>query len=166
MNKNRKKIAAIFFILLGFTPLLFALFISLKKEQIHREIKKEFGKGNLQTVILSENEVIWMDKHEIWVNNSMFDIATKKLENGIYTFTGLYDDDETKLVKKEKESSEKNNEQNKLLSQILKTLPVFCTSSGELIHFKKPCSLFYSFVLEYYEEPFKKILIPPPQVYC
>ncbi|MBP7316102.1 MAG: hypothetical protein KA968_12865, partial [Chitinophagaceae bacterium] len=124
MNSNKKKIAAIFFILLGLSPLLFTLFISIKKEQIHYKMKMEFEKGALQTVVLPENKVVWMDKHEIWVNNSMFDIATKKLENGIYTFTGLYDEDETSLVEKEKESSEKNNEQDKRLSQLLKTLPI------------------------------------------
>lgn len=129
-------------------------------------MKKEFEKGTLQTVILPENEVMWMDKHEIWVNNSMFDIATKKLEKGVYTFTGLYDEDETKLIEKQKESSEKNNEQNKILSQLLNSLPIFCNLSEELYHFKNPCSLFYSFLSEHCEEPFKKILIPPPQVYC
>ena len=126
----------------------------------------EFEKGALQTVVLPENKVVWMDKHEIWVNNSMFDIATKKLENGIYTFTGLYDEDETSLVEKEKESSEKNNEQDKRLSQLLKTLPIFCSLFKESYQFEKPYSLFFSFVPERHEKPFKKILVPPPQVYC
>ena len=129
-------------------------------------MKMEFEKGALQTVVLPENKVVWMDKHEIWVNNSMFDIATKKLENGIYTFTGLYDEDETSLVVKEKESSKKNNEQNKRLSQLLKILPIFCSLFKESYQFEKPCSLFYSFVSERHENPFKKILVPPPQVYC
>jgi len=166
LNSNKKKIAAIFFILLGLSPLLFVLFISIKKEQIHYKMKMEFEKGALQTVVLPENKVVWMDKHEIWVNNSMFDIATKKLENGIYTFTGLYDEDETSLVEKEKESSEKNNEQDKRLSQLLKTLPIFCSLFKESYQFEKPCSLFFSFVPERHEKPFKKILVPPPQVYC
>ena len=61
-----------------------------------------------------------MDDHEIWHNDHMFDISSKKLENGVYTFTGLYDEEETELVNAKKESDEKNQEEQTLLIRFFK----------------------------------------------
>lgn len=83
-------------------------------------MKQELKYQTLQTVIVSENEVVWMDKHEIWVNNSMFDIHTKKLESGIYTFTGLYDKDETMLVEMERNAAGKIKSKTDCLSDYSK----------------------------------------------
>ena len=74
-------------------------------------MKKQFETESLQTVVQPENEVIWMDNDEIWVNNRLFDIKNKKLENGIYSFIGLFDEDETKLKEIERNTSGKNKEQ-------------------------------------------------------
>ncbi|MEO5946711.1 MAG: hypothetical protein ABIP79_07825 [Chitinophagaceae bacterium] len=166
MRTNKKKITAIVFILLGFSPLLVALFISLKKEQIRHRMKAQFEIKGLQTVIQQESEVIWMDKHEIWVNNSMFDIKSKKLKNGIYIFTGLYDKDETNLKEIEKNTTGENKEQNNFLSQLFKNLPIFCNLSVEQYQIKKNYNLFNSFISKDIQKPYKRIVIPPPQVYC
>lgn len=123
VKNTTQKITGFLFILLGLAPLLFILFITLRKEQVRYRMKQELKYQTLQTVIVSENEVVWMDKHEIWVNNSMFDIHTKKLESGIYTFTGLYDKDETMLVEMERNAAGKNKEQNRLLVRLFKSLP-------------------------------------------
>lgn len=166
LSITKKKISAICFILLGLSPLLFAFFISVQKEEIYRKMKKRFEVERLQTIVLPENDVVWMDKHEIWVNNSMFDIASKKLENGVYTFTGLYDNEETELANKEKETSEKNNESEKLLSHILRSLPVFFTVESDSQKMKKDRIVYFSFTSDYSKNPYHKVLVPPPQFYC
>lgn len=166
MKVTTKKITAILFILLGFAPLLFTLIIATKKEQIHDKMKEQFEKQTLQTVVQSESEVIWMDNDEILVNNKLFDIKNKQLENGIFSFIGLFDEDETKLKEIEKNTSGKNKEQNKLLSQLLKSIPIFYTQPAELYHVLNPCNIFNSFVLKSSKNPFKEILIPPPQASC
>lgn len=129
-------------------------------------MKEKLEERQLQTVIIPENEVTWMDKHEIWVNNSMFDIQTKKLENGIYTFTGLYDEEETILVEQERNTAGKNNEQNKLLTQLFKSLPVFCEQNNEPGCFFSLHDLYTPLILPGPVNPFRKILTPPPQVGC
>jgi len=90
-------------------PFYISICITVKKQGIQEKMKEELTIRKLETIILAEADVKWVDKHEIWVNNRMFDISQKKLENGIYIFTGLYDDDETELVKKEKKSGESEN---------------------------------------------------------
>jgi len=126
-------------------------------------MKEELEKRELTTVIIPENEVIWMDDREIWVNNSMFDILNKKLENGMYTFTGLYDDEETELVEKERKENGKAGENNKLLAQLFKHLPVFCDQQDEDIGFFSKHNNYWSWLPSGIINPYREILTPPPQ---
>ncbi len=93
----------------------------------------------------------------------MFDIHTKKLENGIYTFTGLYDDDETILVEKERNAAGKNNEQNKLLVQLFKCLPTFCNQHSETQNLLSKHDCYSPLISPIPISQFRKILTPPPQ---
>lgn len=127
-------------------------------------MKEKLESQQLQTIILPENQVTWMDKHEIWVNNSMFDIHTKKLEHGIYTFTGLYDEDETILVEQEKNAAGKNNEQSKLLAKLFKCLPGFCNEHTEISTPLSGHNSFNSLISPLPISQFRKIPTPPPQV--
>lgn len=127
-------------------------------------MKEELEEKQLQTIVLPEGEVTWMDKHEIWVNNSMFDIHTKKLENGIYTFTGLYDEEETRLVEKERTAAGENNDQTKLLAQLFKCLPVFCTQNNDVADLACQYDSYNQIVSPNVVSQFREILTPPPQV--
>ncbi|MDZ4808487.1 MAG: hypothetical protein SGI96_09465 [Bacteroidota bacterium] len=163
MRTITKKITILFFLLLGFVPLLFVLFITIRKYDIHKRMKEKLESQHLQTIIIQENVVTWMDKHEIWVNNSMFDIHTKKLENGICTFTGLYDDDETILVEQERNAAGKNNEQTKLLVQLFKCLPAFCNEHSEIHNPLSEHDCYSPLISPMPTSQFREILTPPPQ---
>jgi hypothetical protein len=104
-----------------------------------------------------------MDKHEIWVNNCMFDIHTKKLEKGIYTFTGLFDNDETVLVEQERKAAGKNNEQNKLLVQFFKCLPGYCEQYTEITCPSSQYDRYNTLISPTALNQFREILTPPPQ---
>lgn len=117
MNPFLKKITAVFFILAAFLPFILPFSLDIKQEFIRRQMKKKVAAvKHLHTVVVPEKEVIWMDDHEIWLNENMFDISSLKLENGLYTFTGLYDEEETILVKQRNQHSQKGREENKTLS--------------------------------------------------
>jgi hypothetical protein len=161
-----KKIASLFYLLIGIGPLLFVLFVSIKKEGIRHRMKQHLESRQLHTIILPENAVVWMDKHEIWVNNHMFDIHSKKLENGTYTFTGLYDDDETELVRQQQNTTEKDKQQNKLLAELLKCLPVFHTQTKEIYSASFPHHCYNLLVPQSPVTQYREILTPPPQVCC
>jgi hypothetical protein len=127
-------------------------------------MKEKLESENLQTITIAENKVVWMDKNEIWINNSMFDIHSKILKNGVYTFTGLYDEKETLLVEKHKRSSEKNNNENKLISQLFKCLQnifsssIYCNSETSTRGFHVN-----NFLTPPLANPFLARLTPPPQ---
>jgi len=131
---------------------------------IWHEMKEKLETSLLQTITINEKEVVWMDDHEIWVNEHMFDIQTKKLENGIYTFTGLYDEEETNLVKKYKETTEKNNEENQLLSSLFELLESgFIEDKVNSPNIDSIITEYRPLILQHISSPFINILTPPPQ---
>ncbi|MBK8140406.1 MAG: hypothetical protein IPK57_04890 [Chitinophagaceae bacterium] len=60
------------------------------------------------------------------VNNRCLIFSTKKLDNGIYTFTGLYDKEETMLVEQQRTLPQKTTIKPRYLSQLFKCLYNFC----------------------------------------
>jgi hypothetical protein len=163
VNIATRKITSLTFLLLGFAPLLFVVLISLKKHEIRARMEEEMETRDLQSITIPEAEVVWMDKHEIWIHNQMFDIHTRELVNGIYHFTGLYDAEETALVEEEKSNGQRQQSKQQLLVKLFKSIPSFHDSSQEL------------FLVEpaYAENilprpaapatPFCEILTPPPR---
>ncbi len=119
----------------------------------------------LQTVVLPEDDIVWMDKHEIWVNNQMFDIHSKKIENGIYTFTGLYDADETFLVEQQQDATEKDEEDDKLLIHFLKSLHnIYYNPPQEFYPISEEIKNQYYITNSALATQAADILTPPPQV--
>lgn len=150
--------------LLGFAPLLFALFLSLKKEQNRNRMKEKLETHSLHTIVIPANEVIWVKKHEIKIRNRMFDIKTSKLENGVYTFSGLYDDEETSLIEKERHAQGKKNEQNRLLTLVFKSFPSFCNRTYESPAPLLIQKMYGEYLSSTIPSLFREILTPPPQV--
>lgn len=164
MKHLLKKIVALVFLLAGLMPVLFTLLFLYKQQLIRHEMKEKLETSLLQTITIKEKDVVWMDDHEIWVNEHMFDIHIKKLENGIYTFTGLYDEQETNLVKKHKDTTEKNNEENKLLSSLFQLLhSAFIEDEANLPITDLIITAYSPLILQHVSYPFKNILTPPPQ---
>ena len=131
---------------------------------IWHEMKEKLETSLLQTITINEKEVVWMDDHEIWVNEHMFDIQAKKLENGIYTFTGLYDEEETNLVKKYKDTTEKNNEENQLLLSLFELLETtFIENEANSLLTDLTIIEYRPLILQHISSPFINILTPPPQ---
>jgi hypothetical protein len=145
-------------------PVIFTLLFLYKQQLIRHEMKEKLEISLLQTITINEKDVVWMDDHEIWVNEHMFDIQTKKLENGIYTFTGLYDEEETNLVKKHKDTTEKNNEKNQLLSSLFQLLQsVFIEDDANSLNTDLIMAEYRPLILQHMASPFINILTPPPQ---
>lgn len=131
---------------------------------IRHEMKEKLEISLLQTITINENDVVWMDDHEIWVNEHMFDIRTKNLENGIYTFTGLYDEAETLLVKKHKNATEKNSEESRVLSSLFQLLQsTYIEIVANSLVTDLSLTEYRPLILQHITTPFKAILTPPPQ---
>lgn len=113
-------IAALLLLLASFCPgLVHSVFIA-RQASVRARMKKELEMQFLQTVQQKEQEVRWAKPgKEIWVGNSLFDIKTALLKDGIYTFTGLFDKDETVLVMAAKEQREKSKNGSRILTAFL-----------------------------------------------
>ena len=146
-------------------PVLLTGFFLLKQQMIWHEMKEKLETSLLQTITINEKDVVWMDDHEIWVNEHMFDIHTKKLENGKYIFTGLYDEEETNLVKKHKDTTDKNSEEAQLLSSLFQLLQsAFIEDETNLLNTDLIITEYRPLILQNIPSPFISIITPPPQV--
>ena len=151
--------------LVGAMPLLLTIFFLCQRQIIRHEMKEKLETSLLQTITINEKDVVWMDDHEIWVNEHMFDIHTKKLEDGVYTFTGLYDEQETNLVNKHKGTTEKNTEESRLLSSLFQLLQsAFIEDEANSMLTDLIITEYRPLILENISSPFINIITPPPQV--
>lgn len=120
-NKNRSFISLLL-LLPVLIPLLFIVINDLNKWQIKYRSHERFSSSlSLVQLRIPESEVKWMDKKEIFVNGRMFDIKKSALKNGWYTFTGHYDDPETKLLRKQQRTQQQKAGHQTLL-QVFKSL--------------------------------------------
>lgn len=127
-------------------------------------MRGELGIQKLQTIKLAEEDVIWMDDHEIWVNESMFDIHSKKTENGFITFTGLYDEEETLLVKREQNQEERDQDKNKVIISLLNCIQhVYYNRSVDITFETHPQSREFPFWSSGDLQQHYDIVTPPPR---
>ncbi len=167
MKVKIQKILSLLFIIIGLTPFLFAFLLIIKKYDIHHRLKEEFEIKVLQIVSIPESEVIWMGKHEININNRMFDISTVRLEKGIYTFTGLYDDEETELRKQQRNPVSQSTENMYILSQAFKFLQnVYFDQPALSFDLTQQQNKYPSFLSSAVVLQYLKIPTPPPQFIC
>lgn len=117
MKIRLKKIVSLFFLLLGFMPCLFAIVFSIRQEVIRHEMEEKLEEAiPHRTVSVPDHAIHWVKKgKEIWIHGKMFDIKTYRSHNGITTFTGLYDEDETLLKQQLRDGWEKNSKDNNIL---------------------------------------------------
>ena len=162
-----KKITALLFTLLGFAPLIFIVFTSIKQQEIRHNMKRQLEIKMLHTITLAKNEVHWLKEgKELLINGRLFDVKSfRPSGDGKIIFSGLYDDDETSLVNKVKESQQPdNNTGGKLLAQLFQLLQSSCThSNAEIFIPSFQCNLFPG-IRQSPASPYITILSPPPQV--
>ncbi len=123
MQRNRNRQFISFILLLPvLIPLLFIVMNDLGKWQIKYRSRERLKENkSLVQLRIPEEKVQWMDKHEIFVEGRMFDIKKAALKNGWYTFTGHYDDKETKLLRKQQAAQQQKSGQQSLI-QVFKSL--------------------------------------------
>jgi hypothetical protein len=165
VKSSIKKIAGFIFILLGLTPVLFILFLAVQKKIIRLKMKQRLETKQLQTVIIPEEDVIWMEDDEIRVNGLMFDIKTKKIDKGLYTFKGLYDAEETKVIERQENATKKNTEESKALARIFNCLKGFyCEQSTDLLPVLTDTHCLYITASPGLPDHTPAIPTPPPQL--
>ena len=161
-----KQTTAFILLLLAAMPLVYILFVRVQQQSIRKNMKERLETEVLQTLTIPENEIIWVKEgKEILVNGRMFDIKSTHLQNGVYVFTGLYDEKEADLLKHLKKNQQNGTSENKLLVQLFQYLQscyynqqseiVFCENMNFENLFTNTPSLHSGFIT---------IFSPPPQV--
>ena len=118
-NRTRQSIS-ILLLLPVLIPLLFIVITDMGKWEIkwnsHDQLEENSALVQLR---IPENEVHWMDSREIFVDGKMFDIKSQERINGLYYFTGHFDEKETSLQQRQ-QSSHTSNQQSVI--QVFKSL--------------------------------------------
>jgi hypothetical protein len=162
-----KKISALLFTLLGFTPLLFIIYTSIRQQEIRHNMKRQLEIKMLHTITLAKNDVYWLKEgKEILIDGRMFDVKSfKAVGTGEIRFTGLYDDDETALVNKMKKNQQnENNNGGKLLAQLFQLLQSSFNNTAEEIFIPSLNCNHFPGIEQSLASQFIIILSPPPQV--
>jgi hypothetical protein len=167
LKTANKKITASLFTLLLAAPLLFILFCHFRQQEIRHSMKRQLEDKMLHTITLDKTEVYWMkDGKEILINGRMFDVKSfRQSGSGKIIFTGLYDDDETALVNKIRETQETDcKADGKLLVQLFQLLQSSFNNAQTEIFIPTHHNNFFREIKQNLASQYFTILSPPPQV--
>ncbi len=130
-------------------------------------MKERMEKQSLHSITLNDNEIHWAKAgKEIWAHGKMFDIKSTEYKNGLTTFYGLYDEEETLLKTIFSNGWKKEmSEQNQLLSQLFQCLQgiYFMPVTDDTV---LSCKQYHEASLNSpkLQSQFKTIPTPPPQI--
>lgn len=167
MDAPTRKITAVFLLVLVLAPVAFMFVCHVRQQAIQHRMKERLEEQLLQAIVLNKDDIHWFKPgKEIMIENRLFDVKhIEELSDGTTRFTGLYDEEETLLVKRLKQSrdeeSDKNTRQFVSFFLHLQGLPV-----GEMEAEPLPVALLnrhHSFDDLNITSPFRGILTPPPQ---
>ena len=129
-----KRTTTYLLLLLAALPLVYTLFMGIPQKAIQHKMKERLETQLLRTITVAKNDVHWVkDEKEIWVNGRMFDIKSSHLQNGVYVFSGLYDEEETALLEQLQKDQQNNNSNSKQLVQLFQLLQSFYNNPQEEI---------------------------------
>jgi hypothetical protein len=166
MNSFIHKISASIFLIASFIPVAMVLSFHINQQLVRYEMKEKLEEQNLHTITLSTENVHWVKKNkEILVNGKMFDVKSFSIENGLFKFTGLYDEEETALADQLENNFNKNNHtQSWLISNLFSWLhSVYPGDKIEILVPENRTRIVAHFINNSLSSPFKIILTPPPQ---
>jgi hypothetical protein len=163
MRRRGRTISLLFSVIMAL-PLTFCVVTEIKQQQLKHEARARLEKINLKTIILSAQEFHWTEAgKEINIRGELFDIKSYSVKNCKFTFSGLFDEDETAFDILH--HNWRNNEQeSKLLTELFQVLQSVFHNSVPLQEPGKNLAQQYPYL-----SPDKlsfqpnKIITPPPQ---
>jgi hypothetical protein len=160
-----KKITGLFLLLSIITPWLFIASFTIQKQVIRHRMKERLESQMLQKISIPDVEIQWAEKgKEIWVNGKLFDIEHREHRNDTTIFTGLYDEDETLLVKQMNETHNKDLPDNQFFVQLFKCFQnIFYNQHSELHFVFNKQDHFHDSIFAKPLNQFISIPTPPPQ---
>lgn len=167
MTAPIKKITAFFLLLVALAPIVNLFIIPLQQQWIRHRMEEQLESGIQHEVLLAENEVRWIDNgKEMLVDGRMFDVKQIVHQgDGTLRVTGLFDDEESSLLRQLEQNQDKNNTGgNQVLVQFFgfqPGLPVTETIATDILTVNKTQRQLRD--VDEILTISKKILTPPPQ---
>jgi hypothetical protein len=154
-----------FFVGLVTMPQLFIVLLLGFQVYVRHRLEERFEQQKAVNLVLAESDLIWVKPgREILVNGEMFDIKTIRYAKGQAQITGIFDQEETEIMRLLKGSANPlKNEQSivHLFAWVLQFVATGCTISFQF--WLEEVRNFLSFVLTPYNSPYLSLLVPPPQ---
>jgi hypothetical protein len=160
------KNAPFLLLIIAAIPVFYTLIYKVEQLAIQEKMKTNLENQLLHRITISENDVHWIrEAKEIMVNGQMFDIRSSAFENGYYSFTGLFDNEETALVNQiEKTQQQNSSSNNKILLQLFQWLQSIYNHPQHTGHLAYAClSQENLFITPPLSEEHMGIIIPPPK---
>lgn len=118
-----KKILAFAAMIIIVAPIFIFCTLLIKQKLVQHHMTEKLENASLQTIIVNDGQFIWVKENkEIEINKRLFDVKYYTTKNGKTVFTGLFDEEESK-IKKAMADFIKHDENNKIPNeQLLKYL--------------------------------------------
>ncbi len=98
MRKNQLHIFAIVICSLLTIPLLSIVVLQLRQKYLSATAEERIEFSLIETISVPESKLVWREEgREVTIDGEYFDLVSWKLENGIYTLSGVYDKEETAI---------------------------------------------------------------------
>lgn len=117
----------------------------------------------LQTVVVDSDKVIWREAgREVTIDGEYFDLVSWNLTDGKYTFTGVYDEEETAVVNLLQKQSETGTSIIRLMffGQLFVSLVCYIFNFSLFPESKTQ----FAFTQSRYQYLFNKNISPPPRL--
>jgi hypothetical protein len=146
-------------------PFVYCILPQIKQQQLKNSARQRLEEHLINRITLSSAQFQWTDLgREISINGSLFDVKSYSSKNGQFTFTGLFDKEETTLVNKLKDNWTNHEKEDKTLALLFQVLQCVyhASASGETFD--------HALLSQYHAMAADKvclipaeILTPPPQ---
>jgi len=129
-------------------------------------MKEKLETGLLHTIILPENDIVWVKKNkEIRIGKELFDVKSMLKENNKIIITGVFDHEETEIEQKLGHLSGNPNSPNPMLIKLFSLLQNIFSGTGSFeIQYDFTCPIEYTFdFTPSLPELPHLVITPPPQ---
>ena len=104
MQINTRHIVALIFILIIALPCISMMSLMIKQQWHSAHSEERMEEEELVKIQVPSEDLVWQEEgREVTIKGKFFDLASWKLENGIYHLTGVFDDDETEMAEQQEE---------------------------------------------------------------
>ena len=162
VRKNQTNIVSIIFSCLLILPLLLVIILQLWQFYLSQTAERRMETETIQTITVKADDVIWGEEgREVTIKGEYYDLVSWSLENGYYTFTGVYDREETAVsnLLEKQNLSENIIIRMFLIGQCFAAIVYFLTNESFLFRKKKQ----FGYFLNPYKYLFLRIISPPPR---